>query len=50
MIDKSGYYHDTRGQPYLLTQGVTGYTLVAGKQCLFRLFMEQLLHRMFLLH
>ncbi len=35
----SGVYQGTNGQAFLVTQGLSGYTLVAGKQCLFRLFM-----------
>jgi len=38
LIDTSGLYSDTDGQSYLLTQGVVGNTLVAGKKILYRLF------------
>jgi len=38
-ISLSGVYQGDNGQTFLVTQGITGYTLVAGKQCLFRLFL-----------
>ncbi|MBD0367243.1 MAG: hypothetical protein ICV53_14215, partial [Flavisolibacter sp.] len=37
-IEKSGFYQDNLGQSFLITQGLVGYTLVAGKQCLIRMF------------
>jgi hypothetical protein len=40
-IEASGLRQDVNGQPILITQGLTGYTLVAGKECLFRLFMSK---------
>ena len=39
-ISLSGVYQGDNGQTFLVTQGITGYTLVAGKQCLFRLFLD----------
>ncbi len=39
-ITQSGLYLDIRGQPFLVTQGLSGYTLVDKKQILFRLFMS----------
>ncbi len=39
-ITLSGLYQGDNGQSLLVTQGLTGYTLVAGKQCLFRLFLD----------
>jgi hypothetical protein len=32
MIDKSGYFQDILTQPFLITQGISGYTLVVGKR------------------
>ena len=40
-ITKSGLYQNDLGLSFLLTQGVIGYTLVAGKQFLFRTFTDQ---------
>jgi len=39
-IERSGFYQDDLGQSFLVTQGLAGYTLVAGKQCLFRVFAD----------
>jgi hypothetical protein len=40
-ITHSGLYHDIRGQLFLVTQGLVGYTLVDRKKILFRLFVSQ---------
>ena len=37
-ISKSGFYQDELGQPIIVTQGLSGYTLVDKKKILFRLF------------
>jgi hypothetical protein len=37
--EQSGVYQAYNGVSFLVTQGLTGSTLVAGKRCLFRLFM-----------
>jgi hypothetical protein len=42
-ITQSGIHQDDKGQRFLITQGLDGYTLVAGKQCLFRFFLDQTL-------
>lgn len=39
-IRKSGLYYDDLGQMVLVTQGLGGYTLVAQKKILFRLFLD----------
>jgi hypothetical protein len=39
-ITQSGVYYDEFGQLIIVTQGLGGYTLVAGKKILFRLFMD----------
>jgi hypothetical protein len=39
-ISKSGFYQDDRGQPFIVTQGLSGYTLVDKKKILFRLFLH----------
>ena len=39
-ITRSGFYHDALGQPFLVTQGLAGYTLVDYKKILFRLFLD----------
>ena len=39
-ITKSGIYYDEAGQLVLVTQGLGGYTLVANKKILFRLYMD----------
>ena len=39
-ITSSGLYGDDFGQLVLVTQGLGGYTLVAQKKILFRLFLE----------
>ena len=39
-IAKSGLYQNDLGESFLITQGVIGYTLVAGKQFLFRSFVS----------
>jgi hypothetical protein len=39
-VDTSGTYQDAAGRPFLVTQGLAGYTLVAGKQCLLRMFLN----------
>jgi hypothetical protein len=38
-INQSGFYQDGLGQPILITQGLSGYTLVDKKKILFRLFL-----------
>jgi len=38
-ISKSGFYQDELGQPIIVTQGLSGYTLVDKKKILFRLFL-----------
>ncbi len=43
VITQSGLYNDERGQRFQVTQGLNGYTLVAGKQCLFRIRLDQTL-------
>src|SRR5215813_2325204 len=40
VIERSGFYQTDNGESFLLTQGLVGYTLIAGKQCLFRLFLD----------
>jgi hypothetical protein len=40
LFDRSGFYQDENGLSFLVTQGLAGNTLIAGKQCLFRLFMD----------
>jgi hypothetical protein len=40
MIDRSGLYTDNLDQLFVITQGVTGATLVAGKQSLFRIYVD----------
>jgi hypothetical protein len=40
-IERSGYYQTDNGESFLVTQGVVGNTLIAGKQILFRLFVDQ---------
>lgn len=37
-ISKSGVHYDTSGQLFLATQGLGGYTLVANKKILFRIY------------
>lgn len=37
-INKSGVHYDTSGQLVLITQGLAGYTLVANKKILFRIY------------
>jgi F5/8 type C domain len=39
-ITQSGYYSDSLGRPFLVTQGLVGYTLVDKKKILFRIFMD----------
>jgi hypothetical protein len=39
-ITKSGIYYDESGQLVLVTQGLGGYTLVANKKILFRLYLD----------
>ena len=39
-ITKSGLYQNDAGQTLLVTQGIAGYTLVAGKQFLIRFFVD----------
>ena len=39
-ISQSGFYQDELGQPILITQGLSGYTLVDKKKVLFRLFLS----------
>ena len=39
-ITESGFYLDVRGQPFLVTQGLVGYTLVDKKKILFRIFLH----------
>jgi len=39
-ISQSGVYYDDFGKLIVVTQGLGGYTLVAGKKILFRLFMD----------
>lgn len=39
-ITKSGIYYEESGQLMLVTQGLGGYTLVANKKILFRLYMD----------
>ncbi len=39
-IAKSGIYYEESGQLVLVTQGLGGYTLVASKKILFRLYMD----------
>jgi hypothetical protein len=39
-ITKSGVYYDEYGQLVLVTQGLGGYTLVANKKILFRLYLD----------
>lgn len=39
-ISNSGVYYDEFGQMVLVTQGLSGYTLVANKKILFRLFLD----------
>ena len=39
-ITKSGIYYEESGQLMLVTQGLGGYTLVADKKILFRLYMD----------
>lgn len=39
-ITKSGIFYEESGQLMLVTQGLSGYTLVANKKILFRLFMD----------
>jgi hypothetical protein len=39
-ITNSGLYYDDSGQLVLVTQGLGGYTLVANKKILFRLFLD----------
>ena len=38
-VGQSGFYQAYNGVSFLVTQGLTGSTLIAGKRCLFRLFM-----------
>jgi len=40
VISNSGLYQNDFGENFLITQGVIGYTLVAGKQFLFRYFVD----------
>jgi hypothetical protein len=37
-ITQSGLYTTNDGIPFLITQGLVGYNLIAGKQCLLRIF------------
>ena len=39
-ITRSGFHHDELGRPFLITQGLSGYTLVDYKKILFRLFLD----------
>ena len=40
VISESGYYSDSLGRSYLVTQGLVGYTLVDRKKILFRIFID----------
>jgi len=40
VITESGYYSDNLGRPFLVTQGLVGYTLVDRKKILFRIFIS----------
>ncbi|PSL43403.1 hypothetical protein CLV51_10892 [Chitinophaga niastensis] len=40
VIERSGFYQDINGDFFLVTQGGSGCTFVAGKQCLFRVYMQ----------
>ncbi len=39
-ITHSGFYQDSLGQSFLVTQGLSGYTLVDKKKILFRLYLD----------
>jgi hypothetical protein len=39
-IKYSGFYQDNFGRSFLVTQGLVGYTLVAKKEILFRLYLN----------
>ena len=40
VITESGYYADSLGRTFLVTQGLVGYTLVDRKKILFRIFID----------